>query len=376
MSWSSRGARTARSAARLPDRAGRDRVRAAATPRRDAGRRPGTERRGHRRRAGGVPRAGRVHAVRRRAEGARRGALPGYMVPSTFVLLDTLPLLPNGKLDRRALPKPQLSRTASRTPRDEREAELCRIFAELVGRSEVGIDDSFFDLGGDSITSIQLVARSRKAGVVFSPRDVFEHKTVAALAAVAGSQARPVAVDVGVGEVPLTPIMHWLRDLGGSSDGFHQHRLVTLPEPTTSAQLRSALAALTTTHDMLRARLSEADGDWALTVPEATASDIEGVLRRVRPSEGQDLQELFTAEKRRAVAELSPRDGAMLRAVWFDLDDQPGHLLIVVHHLAVDAVSWRILVADFEAALSAARAGRAGPRSGADLVPPVGRITS
>jgi amino acid adenylation domain-containing protein/non-ribosomal peptide synthase protein (TIGR01720 family) len=286
-------------------------------------------------------------------------ALPAYMVPSALVAIDALPLLDNGKLDRRALPKPQLTKATSRAPRYDREIELCRIFAELVGRDDVGIDDSFFDLGGDSITSIQLVSRARKAGVVFSPRDVFEHKTVAALAAAAGGETREVTADVGVGDVPLTPIMHWLRDLGGDSDGFHQQRLLALPEGTTGGQLRSALTALLHTHDMLRARLGEADGAWTLTVPAADAGDAGDVVHRVAVAAGADLTEVFTAQQRQAVSGLSPRDGVLLRAVWFDLAGrpEPDHVLIVVHHLAVDAVSWRILVADFEEALSAAREG-------------------
>ncbi|MBG0567780.1 non-ribosomal peptide synthetase [Actinoplanes aureus] len=286
-------------------------------------------------------------------------ALPAYMVPSALVTVDALPLLDNGKLDRRALPKPQLTKASSRAPRSEHEAELCRIFGELVGRDDVGIDDSFFDLGGDSITSIQLVSRARKAGVVFSPRDVFEHKTVAALAAAAGGETREITADVGVGDIPLTPIMHWLRDLGGDSDGFHQQRLLALPEGTTGGQLRSALTALLRTHDMLRARLTDATGSWALTVPTADAGTTGDVVHRVAVAAGADLTEIFTAQQRQAVSGLSPRDGVMLRAVWFDLAGrpEPDHVLIVVHHLAVDAVSWRILVADFEAALSAAREG-------------------
>jgi hypothetical protein len=111
--------------------------------------------------------------------------LPDYMVPSVFVVLEALPLTPNGKLDRKALPAPTLvagsSRRAARTSREE---ALCALFAEVLGLPGVGIDDSFFDLGGDSIISIQLVSRARKAGLVLTPRDVFVHKTVAALAEV------------------------------------------------------------------------------------------------------------------------------------------------------------------------------------------------
>src|SRR5213076_266161 len=114
-------------------------------------------------------------------------SLPEHMVPSAFVVLDRLPLTPNGKLDRRALPAPEQPvgavRRAARTPQEE---ILCGLFAEVLGLERVGIDDNFFALGGDSIMSIQLVSRARKAGLVITPRAVFQHQTVPALAAVAG----------------------------------------------------------------------------------------------------------------------------------------------------------------------------------------------
>ena len=111
--------------------------------------------------------------------------LPDYMVPSAFVVLAQLPLTPNGKLDRRALPAPDVVAAAQRPPRSPREEMLCALFAELLGLPRVGIDDNFFALGGDSIMSIQLVSRARKAGLVITPRQVFQHQTVAALADVA-----------------------------------------------------------------------------------------------------------------------------------------------------------------------------------------------
>ena len=114
-------------------------------------------------------------------------SLPDYMVPAAFVVLERLPLTPNGKLDRRALPAPRSAPprrcAAPRTPQEE---ILCALFAEVLGLERVGIDDNFFALGGDSIISIQLVSRARKAGLVITPREVFQHQTVAALAAVAG----------------------------------------------------------------------------------------------------------------------------------------------------------------------------------------------
>ncbi|MFK4273142.1 non-ribosomal peptide synthetase, partial [Streptomyces milbemycinicus] len=156
-----------------------------------------------------------------------RGRLPDYMVPSALVVLERLPLTGNGKLDRAALPVPDVAVAASgRVARTPREEVLCRLFAEVLGVPGVSIDDSFFDLGGDSIVSIQLVARARAAGLVFTPRDVFERRTVEALARIAtepGAEGAGSGMPGGgVGGVVLTPVVHRLRELGGGVDRFSQ----------------------------------------------------------------------------------------------------------------------------------------------------------
>src|SRR5262249_28273868 len=140
------------------------------------------------------------------------GCLPDYMVPAAFVVLDQLPLTPNGKLDRAALPAPAVELMPWRGGRPPPEGVLCTLFCEVLGLSQVGIDDNFFALGGDSIMSIQLVSRARQAGLVITPRAVFQHQSVAALARVAGvaEQAAAALPDLAVGELPATPIMRWL----------------------------------------------------------------------------------------------------------------------------------------------------------------------
>ena len=117
--------------------------------------------------------------------------LPEYMVPTAFVFLDGLPLSSNGKLDRRALPVPEHQLVDYRAPRSPEESTLCRIFAEVLAVQGVGIDDNFFALGGDSIQAILLVTRASRAGLVLTPQDVFQCKTVAALATAARPQRAP-----------------------------------------------------------------------------------------------------------------------------------------------------------------------------------------
>ncbi|MEU5976535.1 amino acid adenylation domain-containing protein [Streptomyces sp. NPDC047315] len=287
--------------------------------------------------------------------------VPAHMLPSAFVLLHELPLTRNGKVDRAALPAPATLRTtAARAPRDRTEALLCTAVADLLRLDSVGIDDNFFDLGGDSIVFIQLVSRMRDAGLLLSVRDVFTHQTVADLARVArpatdGAHRAQGVPDGATGVVPATPIVHWLRELGGPVEAFNQSATVRVPAATDHDALVAALQALLDTHDMLRAALRP---DWSLEVREQGAVDAATVLRRIdaTATDAATPAEEGTA----AAARLDPWKGSMLQAVWFDAGaHRPGRLLIVVHHLAVDGVSWRILLPDLAAAYRSAAAGRA-----------------
>ncbi len=157
--------------------------------------------------------------------------LPAYMVPAAVVAVDALPLTVNGKLDTRALPAPEYQDVERyRAPADAVEEILAGIYAQVLGLERVGVDESFFELGGDSILSMQVVARARAAGVVCRPRDVFVEQTVARLARVAGvaTEAGEV-IDEGVGPVVATPIMCWLADVDGPVDQFNQTVLVQAP---------------------------------------------------------------------------------------------------------------------------------------------------
>ncbi|MEU8778348.1 amino acid adenylation domain-containing protein [Streptomyces sp. NPDC048606] len=162
-----------------------------------------------------------------RAELAAR--LPDHLVPAAVVVLERLPLNVSGKLDRAALPAPSLGGAeGSRAPRDERERALCAVFVELLGLASVGVDEDFFALGGDSIVSIQLVARARKEGLVLTPRDVFEHRTVARLAAAAGS-AEHGAGQAPTAAGPLVELTEGQRELLAGAFPAHEEVLPLAP---------------------------------------------------------------------------------------------------------------------------------------------------
>ncbi|MFC5181382.1 non-ribosomal peptide synthetase [Actinomadura harenae] len=280
------------------------------------------------------------------------GALPEYMVPSAVLVLPTLPLTGSGKLDVRALPAPDPATgdRPFRAPRTDAEAVLAALFAEVLEVERVGLDDGFFDLGGDSIIAMRLVSRARAAGLALSPRDVFQRPTVEELAAVAGVADTAVteAADP-VGDVPATPIVHWLRDLGGPVSGFHQSILLRTPPRLGADALTRALGVLLTRHDALRLTLG--DGG-ALEIP-ATGPDPAGLVLRV-DVEGRDPDETAATELTAARDRLDPASGVNVQLVWLDAGDDPGRLLVVVHHLVVDGVSWRILLPDLVAAWAGA----------------------
>ncbi|ORA06172.1 phosphopantetheine-binding protein, partial [Mycobacterium arosiense] len=267
--------------------------------------------------------------------------LPAYLVPAAVVVIDKLPLTPNGKLDTCALPAPEYTVGPYRPPGSAIEEILAGIYAQVLGLDQVGVDDSFFDLGGDSILSMQVVARARAAGLICRPRDVFVEQTVARLArvaTVADDADRPV--DEGLGAVIATPIMRWLQSVHGPIDEFNQTIVMSAPTGATEADVVTVLQALLDRHAMLRLRVDSdgADG-WSLWVPETGAVDARGCLREV--------QELSDAALVAARARLNPATGAMLSALWAP---HTGQLAVIIHHLAIDGVSWRILLEDLNIA--------------------------
>ncbi|WP_304117836.1 non-ribosomal peptide synthetase, partial [Mycolicibacterium bacteremicum] len=272
-------------------------------------------------------------AAAREALGTR---LPGYMVPAAIVTIDALPLTPNGKLDRRALPAPGYDQPDRyRAPGSAVEETLAGIYAEVLGLERVGVDDSFFELGGDSIMSMQAVARARAAGLSCRPRDIFVEQTVARLARVVGTADDAGAVDEGVGPVLATPIMRWLDAVDGPTGEFNQTVVLQAPAAATESDVRILLQALLDRHPMLRL---SADGA-ALHVAEPGAVDAATCLHIV----DEVSEEAVLAAR----AELDPAAGAVLRALWAR---DAGRLVLIVHHLAIDGVSWRILFEDINIA--------------------------
>ncbi len=303
--------------------------------------------------------------------------LPEALVPASWVLLAELPRNANGKVDRAALPAPAETESAGGAagtpPRQGIEQQLAEIWAEVLGRPSVGVDESFFALGGDSILSIQVVVRARRLGIELTPRQIFQHPTIVELAAVAGSMPHAAAEQgLVVGPVPLTPVQSYFW--AAASPAPQHDNLALLLEVAAAppaARLAAALAALTHHHDALRLRFRRgADGAWEQrSVPpgEAPPLTVVDLGRLAAAAAAAAPDAAVQAAVAAAQASLDLERGPVQRMVLFERGGgQPALLLWAIHHLVVDAVSWRILLEDL-AALCAA--DLTGDRSAAPAAP-------
>ncbi|OBK50779.1 hypothetical protein A5655_24950 [Mycobacterium sp. 1081908.1] len=304
------------------------------------------DRPGEKRLVGYVAGTGDPDAVR----AALAERLPDYMVPAAVMAVDRIPLTINGKLDKAALPAPNYADgDRYRAPSSAVEETLAGIFAQVLGQDRVGVEESFFDLGGDSILAIQVVARARAAGVLCRARDVFVARTVALLARIARvADSDDDQVDHGVGQLVSTPIMRWLQRVEGPVDQFNQTMLLAAPAGVSDADVVALLQALVDRHPMLRLRVDDnGTGGWLLeTRPPATV-DARQCVHVV-----DVLSEAALVGARRR---LDPSAGVMLSALWVS---SMGQLVLIVHHLAIDAVSWGILLADLNTAWQQRHAGQ------------------
>ncbi|MFE3323208.1 condensation domain-containing protein, partial [Nocardia sp. NPDC059195] len=276
----------------------------------------------------------------RAAVGSR---LPEYMIPSAVVVLDSLPLTVNGKLDKRALPTPDYTdNNRYRAPSTPTEKTLASIYAQVLGLEHVGIDDSFFNIGGDSISSIQVVARARAAGITVKPREIMVHKTVSALAHIATQTTNEMNDDDGVGDLPPTPIITWLQNTPGRIDEFNQALLFTGPETAEHTHVLALIQALLDTHPILRLHVNghhRTDRDWTLTTTPPGSIHAQDCIDTVTEI---SLDNLITAREK-----LDITTGSVLRALWEPTNHQ---LALIIHHLAIDVVSWRIINDDLNLA--------------------------
>ncbi len=291
--------------------------------------------------------------------------LPEYMVPSAFVTMEAFPLTPNGKLDRRALPAPEQARPELEegfvTPRSREEEALAGIWSQVLGIPQVGVYDNFFELGGDSILSIQVAARANQAGLRISPMQLFEYQTVAELAAAAGTN-RAIEAEQGMvtGDVTLTPIQRWFFELNVfDPHHFNQAVLFEARKSLTPEILEKSVERLLEHHDALRLRFTSEQSTWR-QVNRGMGGTVPFALMDLSTLPESEQSPAIEAAAARTQASLDLSEGPLMRVVMFELGEgRPARLLIVIHHLAVDGVSWRILLEDLQMAYDQISRGEA-----------------
>ena len=287
--------------------------------------------------------------------------LPEYMLPAELVVLPELPRTPAGKPDRRALPRPEGTRR-SRPPRGVREQILAEVWCEVLRLDTVGAEDNFFELGGDSIISIQVVARARARGVPITPRQMFKHQTIAELAAAQASALARTTTAPVTGPVALLPMQRWFFDRPWRNRAyFTQSVLVSVPADVVPELLTRAVASLVDRHPALRARFVLSDDGWTQHIAAPGGHDVvdcRHVDLSVLPADQRAAA--LTAESVALKGSFELARPPLLRAALFTVDETaPRQLLLIAHHLVVDAVSWHILLEDLAENYTRLSAGQA-----------------
>ena len=276
--------------------------------------------------------------------------LPSYMVPGNFVQLDRFPLTPNGKIDRAALPLPELETRKAQViePSTEKEKILVKIWQEVLNLDRIDIEDNFFELGGDSILSIQIIARARQARLTFTPKQLFQYQTIAELAAIA-LENKPIQAEQGLvtGKIPLTPIQHWffeqeLVDL----NHYNQAILLEVTTELNPDWLQAALKHLVSHHDALRISFNNENSSWTASNLESV-EDPNFITVDLREAKNEALEQSITETANQLQTSLDISQGKLVTGALFRLgNSKSDRLLLIIHHLVVDGISWRILLED------------------------------
>ena len=289
-------------------------------------------------------------------------SLPDYMIPAAFVVVDAMPLTAQGKINRKALPIPDWNKAAARRsftpPQTDAEKVICHVWEQVLGIDAIGIEDNFFDLGGDSILALRVVTEMRRQGWILTPKEIFQEQTVKRLSTIVQKQNLPVETTAIVaGEVPLTPIQKWFFDLNiPNPHHWNQALVLEVHQSLEASTVASAIQLISEYHDTLRLRFEQKQGVWRQFYVENKATQEENLTWEI-----VDLAMKTELEQNTMMREVGERvqrslnltNGPLARSIWFDLgENRPSQLLIVIHHLVVDGVSWRILLQDLVEAIS------------------------
>lgn len=277
--------------------------------------------------------------------------LPEYMLPSSYIVMTAFPVLPNGKIDKKALPAPvfRTNEKKYQAAKSDIEKTLVLIWADLLNiePSKIGVDDNFFSLGGDSILSIQLVSKARQTGIILSIKDIFEFQSIRQLAVKVKSNKKVDAPQQAiVGSMTLLPIQYEFFEDEVDLHHFNQAVLLTASDLLTPNKLKSIVYALVRRHDALRLQFNKVGNSWQAHHCDINDNLISAAIEHhVLP--GHDFS-LLTPLAQSAQQSLSFDTGFLFKALLFTNELNESRVLLIVHHLVVDGVSWRILLNDFD----------------------------
>ncbi|WP_461418070.1 amino acid adenylation domain-containing protein, partial [Gordonia sp. GN26] len=286
--------------------------------------------------------------------------LAAHMVPSQAIVIDEIPLTPAGKLDRTALPEPHAPEPAEYVaPANPAEENLARIVGGLLGDERISVTESFFSLGGDSIMSIQLSSAAKAAGIHLSPREIFELKTIRAMAAAAAASGGPVELieelpGGGFGDMPLPPVTSWMIEHSEQPSDFadfSQSLVFNVPSAAAVSDLQTVVEAVAAAHPMLTAVLRRVGDDWTMTAGGGTVPTVREI------DTAGPLDPALVDAHRQLLGALDPETGTLFGTVVVNGEGRR-RLVIAIHHLGVDAVSWPVLVEDLVTAWAQLTSGR------------------
>ncbi|GEM_PF-1247716 len=282
--------------------------------------------------------------------------LPDYMIPSVFVKLDELPKTPNGKIDRRNLPVPTEDDLVLSSEFVEAESKtekiLLEIWKEVLQVNKIGVLDNFFELGGDSILGIQVIAKANAAGLKLSPKNLFEAPTILGLANLA-NKAKKVVAEQGLisGEVPLTPIQRWFFEQNFKNPNhWNQSILLEVSGKINTELFAKAVKEIMKHHDVLRLRYVKDTNGYRQIFSEMN-SHVPFVVEDLSAIESGKISAIITEKSNVYQSSLNIKKGPLFKIVYFKLNEEENdRLLIIIHHLVIDGVSWRIILEDLQTA--------------------------
>jgi amino acid adenylation domain-containing protein/non-ribosomal peptide synthase protein (TIGR01720 family) len=276
-----------------------------------------------------------------------RKSLPLYMIPSDIMILLKMPLTPNLKIDRNALPVPEIPKLISEnyvSPALPAETILADIWKKVLGIDRVGIHDNFFELGGDSIISIQIISRANQEGIKISPKQIFQYQTIAGLASVAEFESKKfTSQEMVTGSIPLTPVQHWFFEQGLAKPDHYSHSvLLSVPKDINEKDLEKAVDEMVRHHDALRMVFEEKNDEWVQSNKGFENTERFSVINfesENRIELNHDIDKLNES--------ISLNDGTLIKVrLYKTKSDADNKLLIIIHHLCVDGISWRIFLED------------------------------